>query len=179
MIVKAIYPSKEYLLEAQKPALINLSKNFTLAEMANNAGDASKPQYIFSKDSDDFITALQAFRDIANQRVIINSGYRQPAYNIKIGGTSNSRHIFGQAADIQPLDRFTATDHIKAWAEALGYTGHKGAINVYKNHEYYHLETNDSQTPFLLVRVYSTIGELIELRSSMADYAIYVDSYVK
>lgn len=179
MIVRCTYGERDYDLEAAKPALIKLADNFTLAEMANNAGNPEKPQYWFSPASDDFITALQDFRYIVNQRVIINSGYRQPAYNIKIGGTSNSRHIFGQAADIRPLVNFTAIDHIKAWAEALGRSGHRGAINVYKNHEYYHLEINDSQAPFLLVRVYSTIGELAELRTKLADYAIYVDSYIK
>lgn len=179
MIVRASYDEHDYNLEVIKPALLKLSDNFTLAEMANNAGDPTKPQYWFSEDSEKFITALQFFRELTNQRVIVNSGYRQPEYNRKIGGASDSRHIFGQAADIRPLDRFTAKDHIQAWAEALAFTGQHGAINIYKNHEYYHMEANeDIKSCLLIIRVYSTIGELTELKT-IEDKAIQVRSYLK
>ena len=36
--------------------------------------------------------------------IIINSGYRSPAVNKKVGGVSNSQHLLGQAADIRPSD---------------------------------------------------------------------------
>ena len=179
MIVRCTYGERDYDLEAAKPALIKLADNFTLAEMANNAGDPNKPQYWYTEDSEAFMKTLQFFRSLVGQRVIINSGYRQPEYNRKIGGASDSRHLWGQAADIRPLERFTAKDHIKAWAEALAFTGWHGAINVYKNHEYYHLETNeDIKNCLLIIRVYSTIGELAELQT-IEDNAIQVRSYLK
>lgn len=43
---------------------------------------------------------LQYIRDIFEKPVIINSAYRTPAYNKKVGGATLSRHIQGQAADI-------------------------------------------------------------------------------
>ena len=36
--------------------------------------------------------------------IIINSGFRCDSVNRKVGGVSNSQHLFGQAADIRPKD---------------------------------------------------------------------------
>ena len=43
---------------------------------------------------------LQILRDYLNEPIHINSGYRTPAYNKKIGGKPNSYHIKAMAADI-------------------------------------------------------------------------------
>ena len=34
--------------------------------------------------------------------IVINSGFRCESVNRKVGGVSNSQHLFGQAADIRP-----------------------------------------------------------------------------
>lgn len=158
MLVLIKTNNSDMTLTAEKPALIKLSPNFTLAEMANNAGDAAKPQYIISAESDAFISTLQAFRNIVNQRVIINSGYRQFEYNKKIGGDPNSRHLYGCAADIRPLElaNFTEARYINTWFEALAQTKQHGAINIYADRSYYHLETNTGAR-LLTVRVYKDI----------------------
>ena len=36
--------------------------------------------------------------------IIVNSGYRNEAYNCQVGGVRNSQHLLGQAADICPKD---------------------------------------------------------------------------
>lgn len=36
-----------------------------------------------------------------NKAITINSGYRSPAYNRKVGGARASQHLYGSAADIQ------------------------------------------------------------------------------
>ena len=36
--------------------------------------------------------------------IIVNSGYRNGAYNRQVGGVKNSQHLLGQAADIRPKD---------------------------------------------------------------------------
>ena len=36
--------------------------------------------------------------------IIINSGFRNEAVNRKVGGVTNSQHLYGQAADIRPKD---------------------------------------------------------------------------
>src|SRR5688572_1351777 len=43
---------------------------------------------------------LQVLRDYLGERITINSGYRTPEYNKRIGGAPNSQHPKAKAADI-------------------------------------------------------------------------------
>lgn len=45
--------------------------------------------------------SLQALRDEIGKSIHINSGYRSPAHNKRIGGVPNSQHTLGKAADIK------------------------------------------------------------------------------
>lgn len=46
------------------------------------------------------ISILEYIRSEFGQPVLINSGYRTPVYNKKIGGAKFSQHMYGRAADI-------------------------------------------------------------------------------
>lgn len=48
----------------------------------------------------ELIAVLETIRKHFNAPVIINSGYRTPSWNAKVGGSSNSYHCKGMAADI-------------------------------------------------------------------------------
>lgn len=48
----------------------------------------------------DFLNKLDEAREIANIPFIINSAYRSPEHNAKIGGKPNSSHLKGLAVDI-------------------------------------------------------------------------------
>ena len=48
----------------------------------------------------DLLDALEKIRNHFNAPIIINSGYRTPSWNAKIGGAPNSYHCKGMAADI-------------------------------------------------------------------------------
>ena len=50
---------------------------------------------------DDFLEMLDRARDFAGVPFVINSGYRTKAHNAKVGGTKNSAHLDGFAADIR------------------------------------------------------------------------------
>lgn len=50
---------------------------------------------------DDFLEMLDRARDFAGVPFVINSGYRTKAHNTKVGGTKNSAHLDGFAADIR------------------------------------------------------------------------------
>lgn len=45
------------------------------------------------------------YADFNCSKLIINSGYRTPAYSVKIGGSSTDRHTMGQATDIKLFDK--------------------------------------------------------------------------
>lgn len=43
---------------------------------------------------------LDPLREAWGRPIYVNSGYRSPKLNTKVGGTSTSQHLFGMAADI-------------------------------------------------------------------------------
>lgn len=45
------------------------------------------------------------YADFNCSKLIINSGYRTPAYSVKVGGSNTDRHTLGQAADIKLFDK--------------------------------------------------------------------------
>jgi len=50
--------------------------------------------------SQPFLERLQILRDMYGSAISINSGYRCKAHNKAIGGSKNSRHMVGDAVDI-------------------------------------------------------------------------------
>lgn len=48
----------------------------------------------------ELLAVLETIRNHFNTPVIINSGYRTPSWNTKVGGAPNSYHCKGMAADI-------------------------------------------------------------------------------
>lgn len=73
----------------------NLSEHFRASEFS--CKDGNKEFLV----ADKLIDTLEAIRKHFNSPVIINSGYRTPSWNSKIGGASNSYHCKGMAADIK------------------------------------------------------------------------------
>lgn len=71
-----------------------ISPHFTLSEMACKDG-SDKVLY-----STELMAMLEKLRAYGGFTVHINSGYRPPSYNRKIGGASKSQHTKGTAADI-------------------------------------------------------------------------------
>lgn len=71
-----------------------VSKNFRVREFACNDGSD------IVKIDDALITMIQKVRDYFGKPIIINSAYRTPSYNKKVGGSPKSQHMQGMAADI-------------------------------------------------------------------------------
>ena len=86
---------------------IKLSKNFTLEEMCKSK--KAKELRIKNVPSPVVVgrlralceKVLQPLRDYMGAPVIINSGYRSPELNKKVGGVNGSQHVKGEAADIR------------------------------------------------------------------------------
>jgi uncharacterized protein YcbK (DUF882 family) len=47
---------------------------------------------------------LDPLREAYGKPIRVNSGYRCPRLNNLVGGSPNSQHMRGEAADIQPVD---------------------------------------------------------------------------
>jgi hypothetical protein len=81
----------------------NLSEHFLLGEFTR-----SKYPEVYNIPSHEAIanlanlcTWLEVLREKAAQPIIINSGYRSPQLNRKVGGAPTSNHLTGCAADIR------------------------------------------------------------------------------
>ena len=55
----------------------------------------------------DFLAKLDKARELANIPFIINSAYRSPEQNARVGGKPNSSHLRGLAVDIRANDSST------------------------------------------------------------------------
>jgi uncharacterized protein YcbK (DUF882 family) len=70
-----------------------LSKNFTKKEL-------ECPCCGRCDIDEEFLEELQYLRNVVERPFVINSGFRCPAHNEKVGGSVNSNHKLGKAVDI-------------------------------------------------------------------------------
>lgn len=99
----------------------SLSKNFKVKEFACN--DSSDPLFV----SDELVAVLQKIRDHFGAAVNINSGFRTPQYNKKVGGATYSQHLYGLAADIRVTGK--TPKQVAAYVETL--MPNTGGIGIY------------------------------------------------
>ena len=104
-----------------------------------------------SKGSDDveniidlqLIIALQETRNYLSMPIKINSGYRTPKHNAKIGGIEYSPHTCGIAADIV-IKGFGIQEYRKL--SYFFYRYHVRGIGIDKyNGDWMHIDTRDSE----------------------------------
>lgn len=81
---------------------MQLTTNFSLAELTatNTRVDNTPPQEVIHHLIALAEKVLQPARERYGKPITINSGYRSPAVNARVGGASSSQHLTGQAADI-------------------------------------------------------------------------------
>lgn len=85
---------------------LRLTPHFTVAEFERSA--TAVANHIDNRVPSQYIpvleqlckTILEPLREFAQQPIIISSGYRCNALNIKVGGAYASQHTLGEAADI-------------------------------------------------------------------------------
>ena len=84
-------------------------KHFTISEMLKS--DTAIKQRLWNgapKEAEENLRALvdevlDPLREAYGKPIRVNSGYRCPKLNTLVGGTPNSQHMRGEAADIQPV----------------------------------------------------------------------------
>ena len=86
--------------------MVKLSENFSLQEYTKSQ-TALRQGLDNTPNEDHMASATALFEDVV-QKVrdnfgvtVINSGYRGPALNTAVGGSSNSQHCKGEAVDIE------------------------------------------------------------------------------
>jgi|TARA_R110000822_G_scaffold309217_1_gene438332 uncharacterized protein YcbK (DUF882 family) len=96
---------------------MQLTKNFSLSEFACNDGSITPPPVIDKLKI--LAKNLEVLREYLDKPIKVNSGYRSPLYNIRIGGAKTSQHLFGKASDIvvdgyTPKQVFDAIETLQA-----------------------------------------------------------------
>lgn len=87
---------------------MKLSKNFSLAEFTKSQ-TAERKGIDNTPEGDHMDAAVALFENVVQPvrdhfgPTVINSGYRSPALNDAVGGSSKSQHCKGEAADIEVL----------------------------------------------------------------------------
>lgn len=84
-----------------------LTKNFKLREFKCKDGHQVPERYL--KNATELAKNLQVLRDSFKKPMKINSAYRTPKHNKRIGGKSNSQHLYAKAADIEVEGKNPAT----------------------------------------------------------------------
>ena len=81
---------------------MKLTKNFSKSEFDCRDG-SEMPEKVLANIK---LVAeqLQILRDYVGVPITVNSGYRSPTYNAKVGGATKSQHLLGKACDITIKD---------------------------------------------------------------------------
>lgn len=116
------------------PGTLSGAEHFTGAEF--RCKDGTK-EFLFCPN---LIEVLEEIRKHFNKPVIINSGYRTPWWNVKVGGAKNSYHCKGMAADIRI--KGVSTDKIAKYASEImknhgGVIRYTNFVHVDVREEYY------------------------------------------
>ena len=77
---------------------MKLTKNFSKSEF-DSKDNSPMPDNVL-ENVKVVAEQLQVLRDVLNIPITINSAYRSPKHNKKIGGVKNSQHLTGKAVDI-------------------------------------------------------------------------------
>lgn len=126
-----------YAYSKSKQGDAQLSRNFKVKEFA--CKDGSDVVFIAPK----LVVILQSIRDYYNKPVTINSGYRTPTYNKKVGGVTFSQHTYGMAADIVVKGE-KPEDVASVARKFLG--DNKGGVGIYST--FTHVDVRETPTTF-------------------------------
>lgn len=117
-----------------KNGVTKLSKDFRVREFRCKNG--ADPIFIDTA----LVELLQKIRDHFGAPITINSAYRTPEYNKKIGGSTYSQHQYGKAADI--VVKGVKPSDVAAYAEQL--MPSYGGVGRYAT--FTHVDTRDEKS---------------------------------
>lgn len=115
---------------------MQLTKNFNLKEFNCKCG-CEMPLEVY-ENVIKLSTQLQRLRDYLGRPIKINSAYRCPEHNAKIGGSKNSQHMLGKASDIvidglTPAEVYVVIEDLIDFGELL--QGGLGNYNTFTHYD--------------------------------------------
>jgi len=122
--------------KSSKPKNVKIpsSKHFKIEEFHCNDGTPVPEE--FYENVQELMDNLEIIREHFGYPIKINSGYRTPEYNNKIGGATKSQHLTASAADI----RMNVTpSKVQEGIKQLMEEGKikKGGLGIYANFTHY------------------------------------------
>ena len=113
---------------------MKLTKNFSKHEFDSKDGSEMPQEVLYNVQK--LANQLQILRNLIAKPISINSGYRSPSHNSKIGA-KNSQHLYGKAADIvvedmQPIDVYNAIESLIEKGDML-----QGGLSLYPTFVHY------------------------------------------
>lgn len=110
-----------------------LSTHFKVREFA--CSDGSDAVLVAPR----LVMVLESIRAHFGAAVTINSGYRTPQYNAKVGGVAHSQHCYGTAADI--VVKGQTPEAVAAYARQL--MPDWGGVGIYKS--FTHIDVRETR----------------------------------
>ena len=115
-----------------------MTKNFSLKEF-NSKDDSKMPSEVYLNIIK-LVGQLQFLRDYTGRAITVNSAYRSPEHNSKIGGSSSSQHLIGKAADItieglKPAEVYRLIDELIDMGLML-----QGGLGLYEKKGFVHYD---------------------------------------
>jgi len=112
-----------------------MTKNFKIQEFECKCG-CDMPLEVY-ENIIKLASQLQFLRDYTGRPITINSAYRCPEHNAKVGGSKTSQHLLGKAADITIQSLKPA--EVYALIEDLIDMGHmlQGGLGLYDTFVHY------------------------------------------
>ena len=102
----------------KKGVRTRITKNFWSTEFDSKGGYEDEKWTLIDVDH---VEKLQELRDKLGVSCKITSGFRGPTHNRAVGGASRSRHLMGDATDVQ--FKGISPDDVADAAEELGFDG--------------------------------------------------------
>lgn len=87
------------------------------------------------------VMVLETIRTHFGAAVTINSGYRTPQYNAKVGGVAHSQHCYGTAADITVKGQ--TPEAVAAYARQL--MPDWGGVGIYAKKGFTHIDVRETK----------------------------------
>ena len=108
-----------------------IRKNFRLVELCNTKSD-NGVKLVVTERMFLFLDMMQELREQYGHSIDVGSWYRDPKYNKKIGGSSNSLHLDGLACDFHVNHNLTQHKNMETmWRSICQKHGVIGGINHY------------------------------------------------